>query len=154
TVSLALPNSNNGVVVTGSSNTIGGTAPGSGNLISGNRQQGIFLNGPAAVANVIQGNYIGTDVSGSVEVSNGLRGITAAAGASNNLIGGTDPGAGNLLSGNQQNGLELTGDGTTGNVVQGNFIGTNAAGTDALPNHLRGIGISYGAAGNRIGGTT
>jgi titin len=153
TLPLALPNSNNGVVVTGSFNTIGGTAAGSGNVISGNRQQGIFLNGTAAVGNVIQGNYIGTDVSGSVEVSNGLRGITAASGASNNLIGGTDPGAGNLLSGNQQNGLELTGDGTTGNVVQGNFIGTNAAGTDALPNHLRGIGISYGAVGNRIGGT-
>jgi hypothetical protein len=49
--------------------------------------------------------------------------------------------------------LELTGAGTTGNVVQGNFIGTNASGSAALANHLRGIGISYGAFGNMIGGT-
>src|SRR5262249_18820821 len=92
--------------------------------------------------------------AGAAEVGNGLRGITIANGASGNLIGGTASGAGNLLSGNQQNGLEITGDGTTGNLVQGNYLGTNAAGTAALPNHLRGVGISYGASGNTVGGTT
>jgi titin len=153
TMSLALPNSNNGVVVTGPGNTIGGTAPEARNVISGNVQQGIFLNGTGASGNLVQGNYIGTDVSGALAVSNGLRGITAANGASNNTVGGTDTGAGNLLSGNLQNGLELTGSGTTGNVMQGNLIGTDAAGTVAVPNHLRGVGISFGAFDNLIGGT-
>jgi titin len=154
TVSLAAPNSNNGVVVIGASNTIGGTDPGAGNLISGNHQQGIYLNGATATGNVIQGNTIGTDVTGTSEVSNGLRGITLANGASKNLIGGTDTGAGNLLSGNLQNGIELTGEGTTANVLQGNLIGTDVTGTQALPNHLRGVGISYGASRNTVGGTT
>ena len=154
TLSLAPPNSNNGVVITGASNTVGGTDVGAGNLISGNHQQGIYVNGAGATNNVIQGNYIGTDATGTSEVSNGLRGITVANGASDNLIGGTDVGAGNLLSGNLQNGLELTGNGTTGNIVQGNLIGTDATGGAALPNHLRGVGISYGASGNTVGGTT
>jgi titin len=153
TMSLAPANANNGVVITGAWNTVGGTDAGAGNLISGNHQQGIYVNGAGATNNVIQGNYIGTDATGMVEVSNGLRGITVANGASDNLIGGPDIGAGNLLSGNLQNGLELTGDGTTGNLVQGNLIGTDATGGAALPNHLRGVGISYGASGNTVGGT-
>jgi len=154
TLSLAPAGSNNGVVITGAFNTIGGTDPGARNIISGNHQQGIFVNGPGAMGNLVQGNFIGTDISGAFEVSNGLRGITVANGAHDNIFGGTDPGAGNTLSGNLQNGIELTGAGTSANVVQGNFIGTDATGTTALPNHLRGVGISYGANQNTIGGTT
>jgi titin len=150
----AIRNGLNGVLITGPSNTIGGSAAGARNVISGNTQQGVFVNGTGATDNLIQGNYIGTDASGTSEVSNGLRGITVANGASNNRIGGTDAGAGNLLSGNLQNGVELTGDSTTGNVLQGNLIGTDATGTRALPNHLRGVGISYGAFNNTVGGTT
>jgi titin len=149
-----LGNTLNGIVITGPGNTIGGTDSGAGNIIAGNGQQGIYVNGTGATGNIIQGNYIGSDVNGTAEISNGLRGITVANGASSNLIGGTDPGAGNLLSGNRQNGLELTGAGTSGNLVQGNLVGTDVTGTSALPNHLRGVGISYGAASNTIGGTT
>jgi len=154
TLSLAPIGSNNGVVITGAFNTIGATDPGARNIISGNRQQGIFVNGSGAIGNLVQGNFIGTDISGAFEVSNGLRGITVANGANNNIFGGTDAGAGNTLSGNLQNGIELTGIGTFANLVQGNFIGTDATGTTALPNHLRGVGISYGANQNTIGGTT
>jgi titin len=149
--SLAAPGSNNGVVVTSASNTIGGTTAGARNVISGNLQQGIYVNGAAGT--LVQGNYVGTDASGAAELSNGLRGITAANGASNNTFGGTAAGAGNVLSGNLQNGIELTGTGTSGNLIQGNRIGTDATGTDALPNHLRGVGISYGATANTVGGT-
>ena len=150
----ALRNGLSGVLITGASNTIGGLVVGAGNVISGNLQQGISLNGAGAAGNVVQGNRIGTNAAGTAEVSNGLRGITASNSASFNLLGGTDPGAGNLLSGNLQNGMELTGDGTTGNVIQGNLIGTDVTGEAALPNHLRGVGISYGATGNTVGGTT
>jgi titin len=154
TQSLAVPGSNNGVVVAGSDNTIGGTDPGAGNIISGNVQQGIFLNGAGAVGNQVLGNFIGTDAAGAAEVPNGLRGITVANGASGNTIGGDVPGSGNLLSGNMQNGIEFTGAGTSDNVAQGNLIGTDLTGTTALPNHLRGVGISYGATHNTVGGTT
>src|SRR5205085_5152874 len=75
-------------------------------------------------------------------------------------IGGTDPGAGNVVSGN---GSEHNGKSginfydnthtTTNIVIQGNFIGTNAAGTAAIGNLGDGIGM-WDAANTLIGGTT
>ncbi len=57
-----------GILITGSNNTIGGTTPHAGNLISGNNDDGVFVN--TAGGNLIEGNLIGTDVTGSVALGN------------------------------------------------------------------------------------
>ncbi len=151
TGNVALPNYN-GISLYGSSggNTIGGTAPGAGNLISGNHRNsdadGIFIG--AGSTNVVQGNYIGTNAAGTGPLGNASDGIWV--GGSNNTIGGTAAGAGNLISGNT-NGAEGIGIGGNNNVVKGNRIGTDATGNAPLPNSY-GI-VVYGGAGNAIGGS-
>src|SRR5262249_60398129 len=122
-----------------------GTAAGAGNLISGNGNNGINL-GPG---NTVQGNLIGTDVTGLTAVPNG-NGIVVQSG--NGLIGGTAPGARNVVSGNTGDGIAVGG--VNGNVtqVQGNFVGVDITGNAALGN--KGSGISTSGAGVTIGGTT
>jgi parallel beta-helix repeat protein len=101
--------------------------------------------------NTIEGNFIGTDVTGTLDRGNGLRGINIA-GSDTNVIGGTDPGDGNLISGNDNEGLNIR-DGSAGNTVQGNFIGTNASGAAAIGNAWEGIQVWDSGANNTIGGT-
>ncbi len=73
-------------------------------------------------------------------------------GASDNTIGGTALGTGNVLSGNGYYGLYMEHSGQV--RIQGNRVGTNAAGTAAVPNLLVGVGVAYESAGILIGGTT
>src|SRR5207248_2693910 len=101
------------------------------NLISGNGGSGIVIQGAAAAGNVVQGNYIGTDIRGTSALGNLVSGIVIGQ-TTGATIGGTEPGAGNLISGNAHSGVTLTGN---GHVVQGNFIGTDVTGLRALPNH-------------------
>jgi titin len=135
-----------------SGNTIGGAATGAGNLLSGNPDYGVALAGVSG--NVIQGNYIGADLSGKRALGNNdqLGGIGIWGGSANNLIGGTSPGAGNLISGNRSYGLFLEDPGTTGNLVQGNLIGADLTGTNALGNSFAGVALWNGATNNVIGG--
>jgi parallel beta-helix repeat protein len=134
----ALPNGDSGVIVGGTGNTVGGTAPGAGNLVSGNRLFGVGVSG---VFNLVQGNFIGTDVTGTAALGNGFAGV----GAQGNLhtIGGTAPGAGNIISGNGgYAGVRLTGGQAI--RVQGNFIGTDVTGTRALGNGKFGVAVDSG----------
>jgi parallel beta-helix repeat protein len=123
-----------GVSLSGSNSLIGGTSPGAGNVISGNRV-GI------EAGNTIQGNLIGTDVTGTIRVPNFI-GIFSPDGR-NMVIGGQTSGARNVISGNDY-GVEVIG--TV--QVQGNFIGTDITGTVALGN---GQGVVTGN-GALIGG--
>ena len=135
------------------SNLIGGTTSAARNVISGSPEQ-IRLSDAGTMANVVQGNFIGTDTTGLNVVSNGSFGLTIYAGASGNLIGGTTSSARNVISGNNAEGLRLSDAGTTANTVQGNFIGTDVTGTNALPNGFAGLTIFAGATSNLIGGTS
>src|SRR5207237_1346359 len=129
----------------------------------GNAREGIFFSNSGtpdfAAQNVVQGNFIGTDITGTQNLGNGLRGITLLDSAGNS-IGGTAAGAGNLISGNgagAQAGIPPGGANTQFNLVQGNFIGTDASGTAPLGGAIRssngsGIEIADGAANNTIGG--
>jgi hypothetical protein len=150
----ALGNVDDGVRIESSANanTVGGTAAGAGNLISGNGGHGVVLNLPGTSGNVVQGNYIGTDATGTRAIGNSYAGVLVEGGASSNTIGGTVAGARNVISGNDRWGIVLILSGTTGNQVQGNFIGTNATGTQALGNGV-GVYILGGASNNTIGGT-
>ena len=137
----ALPNGASGVVfVSGQNYIIGGTTPAARNLISGNLGDGVvLLGGPGSV----QGNFIGTDVTGRVAIGNAQTGVSSSGG---NLIGGDTAAAGNVISGNNR-GIELGGD-----MVQGNFIGTDLTGTIAVPNVN--IGVNDAVGGSTIGGLT
>jgi CSLREA domain-containing protein len=142
-------NTGNGIRITSSGNTVGGTTPAARNLISGNNAgstAGIFLSGAGATGNAIQGNYIGTNAAGTTAIPND-NGINAEGGGTN-TIGGTTAGARNVISGNGNIGVRL--DGSGNNTVQGNYVGINAAGTGALGN---GQGMrTDNASGNVFGG--
>ena len=133
--------------------TIGGTAPGMGNVISGNGTFGIDLNHNAAAEVLVQGNLIGTDHQGFFAIPNQSYGIRIV-GLSEALIGGSAPGAGNVISGNLLGGIFLTKFSTvypTGNVIQGNLIGADITGTVPVGNVGSGITFEY-ALGTLVGG--
>jgi hypothetical protein len=147
----ALPNTGNGILISNSQgNTIGGTAAGAGNVISGNGRAGIVLTSVASTANLIQGNFIGTNAAGAAVLGNQTDGVEIEGGANTNTIGGTIPGARNIISGNSPYGILL--DAGSGNLIQGNFIGTNVSGTAALG--IQQDGIHIHSDSNTIGGTT
>ncbi len=107
---------------------IGGVGAGEGNLISGaNSGAGLLLNG---AAELVQGNRIGTDWTGTSPVPNST-GVYVV-GTTGALVGGTAAGAGNLISGNQGSGVQVTSAPST--TIQGNRIGTRPDGLAALPN--------------------
>jgi hypothetical protein len=146
-----LGNLENGVSISGgSSNVIGGTVAGSRNVISGNSQGGVYLINSAR-GNVVNGNYIGTDVTGMLAVSNIEAGVTIV-GSADNTVGGSGPGEGNVISGNGKHGVLITVSGSTRNLVQGNFIGTTAAGLARLGNAYSGVEI-LDVSNNWVGGT-
>ena len=149
------PGNEEGVVVSYSSGTqVGGVNPEYANVISGNGV-GLAISGSGGV--VVQGNFIGTNFGGTVAVPNAL-GISIGAGSTNNTIGGTTAGAGNVIAANTDHGLGFV-DGAgididTGgsNLVAGNWIGTNAVGSTGLGNYGDGVFV-YQSTGNTIGGT-
>lgn len=148
----ALGNTSNGLDIKNEpSNTIGGTASGAGNLISGNGQDGLLLYGTGGY-NTIQGNLIGTDYTGKHAIGNAQSGIEDQ--TSYNLFGGTTPAARNVISGNVGSGLILWGyiSKCTNNLIEGNFIGTDITGTAAIGN-WGGIVFSNAANDNIAGGT-
>jgi hypothetical protein len=150
----ALSNSGRGILVDRSpNNLIGGTSPGARNVISGNAQDGIHIYGAAATGNRIEGNFIGVDVTGANDLGNTTRGVNLSD-AREIQIGGTAPGAGNVVSGNNQAGVSLYGPGTAYCVVEGNLIGTDATGTAAVGNSTNSVMIWNGSNRNFIGGTT
>ena len=155
TGSADLGNNQLGILIASANNTIGGTSPGEGNVISGNGWTGVSLQLDGADGNVIQGNLIGTDASGTVAIGNSITGIDIFNnGPDNNVIGGTAAGARNIISGNANRGIVIRGVGATGNTVLGNYIGSDISGTLPIPNGQGGIRIQQGATGSIIGGTT
>jgi hypothetical protein len=121
--------------------TIGGTAAGSGNVISGNRGAAIYLGFEvgyhvSVYANraVIQGNLIGTTVDGDSPLGNGGSGLVLQ-GSTDCTIGGMDPGAGNVIAFNN-GGVVVFG---TGNRILSNSI---------YANNTRGIDLNSGNGNN------
>ncbi len=131
------------------------------NIISGNQfQDGIVISNSGTTHNTVSGNYIGTDVTGTIGLGNGVNGITIEDGAQSNVIGTNGDGAGdavegNVISFNGHDGVALKGDGTDFNVIAGNFIGTDATGTQPLGNGTiasdDGVSLRFGPKFNRIG---
>ena len=127
--------------------TIGGTTAAARNIVSGSNGDGLALSGSSLV---VQGNFIGTDVTGTKAVGNAT-GVSLF--GTNGLIGGTTAAARNVISGNRSRGVLL--ENASNNFVQGNYIGVDVTGTKALGNANDGIGILSGSPNNNtIGGVT
>ena len=145
-----------GVLVTGNStaNTIGTNTTGlsgPGNVISGNRSDGIEV--VTAAQTRIVGNYIGTDGSGQKAVPNGGAGVVLAGGTTGTQVGSPTPGDGNVISGNAGSGVRITDADTAGNTVYGNRIGLGFTGL-ALPNGGDGVLAQNGAGSNPAAGVS
>ena len=104
-----------------------------------------------------EGNYIGTDATGTTDYDNAgnslgnIDGVSIDSGAIDNTIGGTTAAARNVIDASVYDGVQLSdNDGTTGNLVEGNYIGTSVTGDTALPNDRNGVTIQYGATGNTV----
>lgn len=158
-----LGNGNDGIrVQNGSNNNIIGTNgdgngdANEGNIISGNSSRGVHILTATATANIVAGNFIGTDATGTVDLGNDDDGVLIEHDSKNNIIGTNGDGIGdthegNLISGNGNRGIFMTRSETSGNVVAGNLIGTDVSGTFAIGNDSYGILLLNSTYNNRIG---
>jgi hypothetical protein len=133
--------------INASNNQLGGTTAGSRNVISGFAVNEVVITGPAATGNRVEGNLIGTDATGTNPLGSGTYGVRIADGASGNLIGGTAPGAANVIA---FKGTSGTGSGVAvfsgvGNAILSNRIYGNAGAAITL-------GPQNGTAGNAATG--
>jgi trimeric autotransporter adhesin len=125
--------------------TIGGTAFGDANVISGNASDGIAIGESDCL---VEGNLIGTDAAGSAPVPN-IIGILVGSDGGNDTIGGTVSADANVISGNTDDGIDID---APLCLVAGNLIGTNANGTGPLSNGGSGVSLgSFSAGGQTIG---
>ncbi len=127
---------------------VGGPAPAQRNVISGNTSAGIHAFN--ADGQTIQGNYIGVNRNGTMRITAPTSAVGLSLSGSSpvgTLIGGTAPGAGNVIC-TFGDGISV---GTPNNVIEGNFIGVDATGGAVLGNH---IGINVNQGNQRIGGPT
>jgi hypothetical protein len=158
----ALGNGGAGIYITNNAhhNTIGGTETAARNIISGNGW-GIYIDKPNTSHNTIKGNYIGLNLNGAAR-PNIDDGIAIFEGAGNNIIGGPEAGAGNVISGNGFSGIYIGWAGDeeiNGTVIRGNYIGTDPTGMLPRPNTEVGILLNEASnnsevIGNLISGNT
>lgn len=145
----ALPNGV-GIAIAGSNgNTIGGILDQDTNLISGNTSAGISITS-GANTNRIEGNLIGTDLTGNAALRNGFAGIAIGSSAANNTIGSSNERR-NIISGNAPSDGIAIANGAGENTISGNYIGINKAGNLALPNHW---GVLILDTTNSVGSST
>lgn len=153
-------NSGRGLMLIGSENLIGGTEPAARNIIAANDPLGADLEVSSYIAgdrNRVQGNYFGTDPTGTTAVGAGDGTAGLLVSGAGNVIGGTAPGAGNVFVGHQLFDLSLAwwwwfppaNPQIRENRVEGNWIGLLPNGTSPG----QGIVQVWGAPDNVIGGT-
>jgi titin len=157
----SIPNDTGVLISNASLNTLGGAGPAWGNVISANNSDGVVIRGVSSTGNLIAGNKIGTDPSGSRTVL-----LTSGSGQTVGILitdsVGNTIGGGNLIAGNST-GVELSGFNSSlsgPNMVIGNLIGIDAAGS-VVPNEfgvwindVPNAQIGEPGAGNTISGST
>jgi trimeric autotransporter adhesin len=129
-------------------NNIGGTAPNLRNILSGAGAGVTITSTDGPEFNVVQGNYIGTDPTGTRAVANANGVVDSGTHTTIGLADGL--GAGNVISGNLRAGVDLSD--AVDDLTDGNLIGVNAAGTALLTNGGFGV-LASGGSGGVIGGT-
>ena len=148
----AIPNADAGIRLSGSSanNTVGGTSGSAANLLSGNDGFGIHITDTGSSNNVVAGNLIGLNASGTAALGNSKNGVRLDEETWGNMIGGATVAARNVISGNSDYGINIRHISTSGNTVRNNYIGTNASGTAALSNGGFGVVVLNGADNTQI----
>ncbi len=139
----------------GTGNRIGGTTAADRNVIAlSDDGTAILLRSPSSNTTV-QGSYIGVDASGGEALNSSppstSNGILIEGGSSNNSIGGSSAGAGNIIGGTG-NGIQIKDSGSNNNQIKGNLIGAGV-GSANVGNSSYGIWLLSGPTGNTIGGT-
>ncbi len=136
-----------GILFAGSTSdtVIGGTTAAERNVVSGNGVNGIRMEAATGTGDVVEGNFVGIDVTGTAPLKNVGFGISAE--APGMTIGGSAPGAGNVVSANGADGIVAYANGA---VIEGNFVGTDASGTLPLGNAAHGITV-FGVNDAHIG---
>jgi titin len=110
---------------------IGGATPGARNVISGNGGHGVQITGPSATRVRVQGNRIGLPATGAAAPGNTVDGVRITGDSGNNLVGGAEPGMGNVIAHN--GGIGVAVESGTNNAVVGNRIFENGGlGIDLL----------------------
>ena len=120
---------------------VGGTGSGEGNVVSGNMSEGVILKGLETTGNLVLGNLIGLAPNGTDDLGNSDNGVLIFDSAAGNVVGGTEGGARNVISGNDKSGIALQFGPPEGNSVMGNYIGTNDDGTNKAPMNSRGSSL-------------
>ncbi len=124
-----LPNGTGITIINALSNTIGGTTAGARNVISGNLGEGFRVFGSSTSGNLIQGNYIGTDPAGSSATGFGNGGNGVRLIGTNNTVGGSTPGTGNVIAFNNGSGVSVE-SGLGQSVLQNSIFGNTSLGID------------------------
>jgi parallel beta-helix repeat protein len=124
-----------------------------GNLVSGNGQNGILID-TRSQNNLLEGNFVGTDVTGNAPLGNALDGIAINGANNNSLIGclfDQNPFVYyNVVGGNGANGLHITNSNNT--VVHANFFGLGANNDTMVGNALDGILVDGSSKNTKVGG--
>jgi len=112
-----------GITASGSGSvTVGGSAAGAGNVVSANDQNGMYVTlSPGGVV-IVEGNYFGTDVTGTLPLGNTYAGIRVGSGGA--TIGGINPGQGNYIWWNGTTGVSVD-TAAHGVTIEGNSIEKN-----------------------------
>src|SRR5215207_8476335 len=160
-------NGADGVRIESADNLLGGPANAAQNIISGNDDNSVFVDGENTTAsgNVISNNHLGTDADAEEDLGNSDNGVHVFF-APDDVVGGTgangagqdegdnENGEGNIISGNNDNGVLIDNIGASGAKVLGNYIGLNRNGNgfSDIGNTLDGVRVSS-APQAEIGGT-
>ncbi|HEY7117650.1 MAG TPA: NosD domain-containing protein [Tepidisphaeraceae bacterium] len=131
-----------GIEIQSAANTIGGPHYAQRNVFSANADAGIVLYTAGATTNLIRGNYIGTDLNGTLDLGNVWQGVAISGAVGNHITG-------NLISGNNAEGVGIFPG--NNNTVDGNTIGFGATGAN-LPNGTWPATVINGSTGNVVTG--
>ncbi|MBI3979125.1 MAG: right-handed parallel beta-helix repeat-containing protein [Chloroflexi bacterium] len=112
----------------------------------GSRVDGVFKS--------VDGASTWQHLSSLTERGNSENGVVIRDGAQGNVVGGSQPGARNVISNNGRDGVSISGSDTVSNTVIGNYVGTDVTGAGTLGNGMSGVEMVDSAHGNVIGGAT
>lgn len=143
---VAMPNDDSAVFIDrASGNQVGGAQAGEGNVLAASQDHGVLISGPNADSNTVQGNFIGTDRSATLDLGNSADGVQIRNDADNNTIGGQEPGAGNVIAHNGDNGVRVSGDSTNNGILSNTIHSNSDLGIDLAPG---GSGVTPNDAGD------